>query len=180
MIEEQRFEEAVDKLKQAVALDSKDDYTHHALGFAYRGLKDNDQAFASFSRASELSGKWASPLMQMGSIYLEQGLTGKAEEAWNEVARRYPENHLPHQYLSRLYLKEGRLKEAEREADTAIRLDPTAKAPHLVLGQIYEELKLWGLAVSAYERGLALNSDLSEEDREAFFKRLKHCRKKAK
>jgi tetratricopeptide (TPR) repeat protein len=179
MIEELRFGDAVAQLKKAVILDPKAAYAHHALGLAYRGLKEHEQAVTALRRAIELSPAWSLPQIQIGSIYLERGDAGKAEKAFSEAAHRDPSNYIPHEQLSHLYLRAGKYKDAGREADLAVNLGSNTGVSHLVLGMVYEKSEYWGIAAEAYEKGLKLISGLSEDDLKEFTERLKKCRKKA-
>jgi tetratricopeptide (TPR) repeat protein len=179
MIEELRFGDAVTQLRNAAILDPKAAYTHHALGLAYRGLKDYDKAIASLQRAVELSPAWALPQIQLGAIHLERGRSGKAQEAFSEAAQRDPSNYIPHEQLAHIFLKSGKYKEAEAEAELAVSLGSKTGISHMVLGVVYERRDLWIRASEFYEKGLALISGLSEEDRKEFTERLKKCRKKA-
>ncbi|MBO0797366.1 MAG: tetratricopeptide repeat protein [Blastocatellia bacterium] len=179
LIEEQRYADALVPLKQATVFDPKAAYTHHALGLAYRGLNDNEKAVESLQRAVELAPAWALPQIQLGAIYLERGRSSKAAEAFSEAAQRDPSNYLPHEQLAHLYLKSGKLKDAGSEAELAVNLGSKTGVSHMVLGMIYERRNLWRLAADNYEKGLALISGLSEEDRKGFTERLKKCRKKA-
>jgi len=178
MIEELRFADAVAQLNKAVMLDPKAAYAYHALGLAYRGVKENDLALAALKRATELSPAWILPLIQVGMIYFEQERIEKAEEALNVAVHLDPNNYLPYEELARLYLKEGMTVEAEKQADKAISLGSSTGVSQLVRGQIYEKLKLWDLAADAYEKGMKLKSNLSEDERKEFGKRLKRCQKK--
>jgi tetratricopeptide (TPR) repeat protein len=179
LIENLRHSEAVAQLNQAASLDPKAAYTHHALGLAYRGLKDYDRAMAALKRAVELSPAWALPRIQLGAIHLERGQAGRAEEAFSEAAQRDPINYIAHEQLAHLYLKSGRLKDAGAEAELAISLGSKSGVSHLVMGMFYEKKEAWGTAADNYEEGLKLYTGLSEDDRKEFRERLKKCRKKA-
>ncbi|MBO0721726.1 MAG: tetratricopeptide repeat protein, partial [Blastocatellia bacterium] len=178
LIEDLRYAEAVAQLNKAVTLDPKAAYAFHALGLAYRGQKENNLALSAMTRAAELSPSWSLPRIVMGVIYLEQERMERAEEALIVAARLDPNNFVPPEELSRLYLKEGMTTEAEKQADKAISLGANTGVSYLVRGQIYEKLKLWEFAVNSYEKGLKLKSDLSEEERKEFSKRLKRCQKR--
>ncbi|MBO0720098.1 MAG: tetratricopeptide repeat protein, partial [Blastocatellia bacterium] len=179
LIEEQRYADALTPLRQATVLDPKAAYNHHALGLAYRGLNDYEKAIDSLQRAVELAPAWALPQIQLGAIYLERGRSSKATAAFSEAAQRDPSNYIPHEQLARLYLKSGKLKEAESEAELAVNLGSKTGVSHMMLGMIYERRYLWGPAADNYEKGLALISGVSEEDRKEFTEHLKKCRKKA-
>jgi tetratricopeptide (TPR) repeat protein len=180
LIEELRFGDAVAQLNKATTLDPKAAYAYQALGQAYQGIKENDLALTAMNRAIELSPAWVLPRIQVGLIYREQDRREKAEEALTIAARLDPNNFLPHEELSRLYLKAGMTVEAEKQADQAISLGSSTGVSHLVRGEIYEKLKLWEFAADAYEKGMKLKSDLSEDDRKEYSKRLKKCRRKEK
>jgi tetratricopeptide (TPR) repeat protein/uncharacterized caspase-like protein len=178
MIEQLRFEEAVKQLNRAVTLDPRAAFAHYALGQAYQELKKPDLAIASMRRASELSPAWALPRIQLGVLYLDQEMNEEAEEALNEAARLDPDNYVPREELSRVHLKEGKIEEAALEADKAISMGSNTGVSYLVQGEVYEKMRIWGLAADAYEKGLRLNSGLSKDERKEFAKRLERCRKK--
>jgi tetratricopeptide (TPR) repeat protein/uncharacterized caspase-like protein len=178
LIEELRYEDAVTQLNKAVTFDPKAAYAHYALGQAYQGLKKTDLALGATRRAAELSPAWALPRIQLGALYLDQGMTEEAGEELNEAVRLDPDNYVPREELSRLYLMEGDIEEAALKADKAISLGSNTGVSHLVQGQVYEKMKVWRLAADAYEKGLRLNSNLSEDERKEFAKRLKRCQKR--
>jgi tetratricopeptide (TPR) repeat protein len=179
-IEEQRFQEAVDQLNRAIAIDPRAAHAHSSLGLAFREMKKEDRAFDAFKRAAELAPAWVLPQIQIGLSQMMQGRLDKAESAFKEAARLDPRHVLPHLRLAEIYLMSGKFDDAEREGNAALTLAPNLGAASLILGQVYENSKRWQQAASAYEKGIAQTTGLTPAQREDYSKRAEKCRKKAK
>jgi Flp pilus assembly protein TadD len=84
LIEEKRFDDAVNQLTRARELDSKYADTHRTLGRAYAGQGKIDEAIGSYRTAITLDDKDAWSMNNLGLIFIEQG---RFEEATPVLAR---------------------------------------------------------------------------------------------
>jgi tetratricopeptide (TPR) repeat protein/uncharacterized caspase-like protein len=180
MFDNKQFADAAERFKSAVLLDPRAAYAYSALGMAYRNIRKDDQALASFKRAVELAPSWALPYLQMGVLYRDNGDLDKAREAFQNASRFDPGNPRIQEQLIPIYMLKGDLNEAERLGNEIVSKYPDSGLAYLWLGQIYEQTGHRSKAAKAYERGLALPTDISPEQRDDFINRLKKCRKKGK
>jgi tetratricopeptide (TPR) repeat protein len=175
-----QFQEAVERLKVATQTDPRAAYAFSALGMAYRNLKKDDLALEAFKRAAELAPSWALPQLQMGYLYRDGGNMDMAKESFKNAERFDPRYPYAQEQIMYIDMLKGEYKEAERLGNEIIAKFPNSVLANLYLGQIYEESKRWAEAADAYEKGLALPSEINLEQRADYMKRLKKCRKKGK
>lgn len=180
MIEDQRYPEAVEQFRRVVTLDPRAAYAYPSLGIAFRHLKKDDQALDAFSRAAALAPSWALPQLHMGFFYRDANKLDKAKEAFQKAERLDPRYAPAQEQLMLILMRKGDLKEAEQKGIEIIGKFPSSGLAHLWLGQIYDQSDRWALAANAYEKGLALPTDINPEQRADFIKRLEKCRKKTK
>ena len=69
--------------------------------------------------------------------------------------------------------KAARMELKRYSAELAVSLGSKTGVSHMVLGVVYEKRELWIRASEFYEKGLAMISGLSEDDRKEFSERLK-------
>ncbi len=82
----------------------------------------------------ELSGPW----LNLGQVYIQQGRTGEARNAFERAILANPANCAAYNQLGVLARLEGRLAEAEQSYLACIDRDPSFPAVHLNLGILYE------------------------------------------
>jgi Flp pilus assembly protein TadD len=82
----------------------------------------------------ELSGPW----LNLGQVYVQQGRTGEARDAFERAIFANPANCAAYNQLGVLARLEGRLVEAEQSYLACIDRDPNFPAVHLNLGILYE------------------------------------------
>ena len=175
-----QYQEAVDRLKLATETDPRAAYAFSALGMAYRNLKKDDLALDAFKRAAELAPSWMLPHLQMGFLYRDGGNLNVAEESFKNAARVDSRYSNAQEQIMLIHMQKGEYKKAERLGNEIIAKFPNSGRAYLYLGQIYDDSKRWKAATEAYEKGLAIPSDINPEERADYTKRMKKCRKKGK
>lgn len=73
LIDQRRFDEALEKLTHAVEREPKSPEVHRLLGRAYNGQGKTEDAVESYRRAIELDGKDAWSMNNLGLLFIEQG-----------------------------------------------------------------------------------------------------------
>src|SRR5262245_31517734 len=179
-LDNNQFQEAVDRLKLATQTDPRAAYAFSALGMAYRNLKKDDLALDAFKRAAELAPSWMLPHLQLGFLYRDGGNLNVAEESFKNAARIDSRYSYAQEQIMLIHMQKGEYKKAERLGNEIIAKFPNSGRAYLYLGQIYDDSKRWKAAAEAYEKGLTLPSDINPEERADYTKRMKKCRKKGK
>jgi tetratricopeptide (TPR) repeat protein len=179
-IENGQFADAVERLKSSILLDPRAAHSYCALGTAYRNLRQDAAALDSYKRAAELSPSWALPQLLMGALYRDSRNLDKAMEAFQNAARFSPNSPETQEALIYVYILKGEFAQAEQLGEEYSTNFPDSGSAYLLLGHIYELSGKHNKAAKAYDKGLALTSDMSSEQREDFLRRIKKLRKKDK
>src|SRR5262249_4454923 len=103
LIVEDRIQEAIARLQEAVALDATAAYACNALGVAYE--RDNDLARATelFRRAARLAPWWAVPRLHLGLQYRRAGNIELAESEFKAAESLNPAEPLTRLMLASLH-----------------------------------------------------------------------------
>jgi tetratricopeptide (TPR) repeat protein len=86
LLDQNRSEEAIPYLSEAIQIAPQDSKAHELLGKAYARLDDIPQAQAELEKAAELAPQNANLPCMMGPIYRKRGLTEKATLALDRCA----------------------------------------------------------------------------------------------
>ena len=113
------------ELRRAVEIYPLSTQTRNALGKFYLDAGNLGEAEVQY-RASVESLPNPEAWDQLGDIYLREGASGKAEEAWREVIRLSAFDGHAHVSLGNVYFASGRDAEAEKEYRIVLVLDPNS------------------------------------------------------
>ena len=69
LVEAGKFDEAIEKLRQAVKLDPGDAQAQYSLGLAYSKANKYDEAAESFKRAARIKPEWGEAHFRLGWVY---------------------------------------------------------------------------------------------------------------
>jgi tetratricopeptide (TPR) repeat protein len=94
----------------------------------------------------------------LGRVYQEQELYGKATAQYRKALRLNPHYAEPHVNLGRIARETDQLDVAIREYKEAIRLDPSLPEPYNNLGNIYAQMKRYEEAEVEFNRALTADS----------------------
>lgn len=151
-----KYQDAVESLKQASALNPSDAVVHMKLGLAYSALGEHKTAITAFKQAIKLNRAFvdADSYYRLGVAYIElsdyasaidplkQALYGvKAkllEDRTKEIAG--PSETEIHFALGRAYYGSGSYRQAVNSFETAVRLKPDFASAHYGLGLSYLEV----------------------------------------
>ncbi len=140
--------QAATALAQAIELEPQDDLAHFALGEAYEGLGQRDEALAEWKQAAALR-----PLIEMGRRL-------QAQKQWDEALRVYrtavgidPAHAWLHRTLGWiLYWGKKDLEAALAEYEISLSLAPQEVSAYIDLGDIYRQEKDFQTAAYWYTR----------------------------
>jgi tetratricopeptide (TPR) repeat protein len=149
-----RFESAVKLLQEAVKLAPNFFHAHNNLGIVYHALKRYSEAEQEFKRSRQLNAKSERPLVNLGSLYIEQAnqqknreetgkLLDQALDALEEAVKLNPRSSLAHLLLGQANYRSGFYEEAELAFKRAQYLDPHLGVARLMLANVYVRLQKW-------------------------------------
>ncbi len=88
--ERERFDEAIDLFRRAIALDSDRATFHCNLAVAYGEKRMDDEAFAEYQRTLELDPRNARALVDLGYFYSEREQYEEARDCWERAIQADP------------------------------------------------------------------------------------------
>ncbi len=122
----QRFDEAIDAYRKALAISPKDDAAYYDLGIAYKNAGKPELAITSWKKAAELNpDKHAAPLA-IADYYYERGFNDLAEEEYRRIVGKWPRIQEPHFKMATMYYKRGNYDYAMSAYGRVIELDPNS------------------------------------------------------
>src|SRR5271155_762347 len=124
--------QAMDKLKEALRIDPRNDSAYVDLGFCYGVLRDGDTAVEMYHKATELNPS-GSNFLELADVYMRVGDSEDALLAANAGLIKEPDN-------ARLYNAKGmalndlqRFDEAEEAWEEALKLNPNLRVAQVNL-----------------------------------------------
>ncbi len=157
--DDSRYAEAIEKLKNALALDPSFVKAYDNMALCYEGLGDFDEAIKTYEKANELNQQQtirsAWPPLNYGTLLLKRGRYEEAESLLHEALGYDAKLAQTRFQLGNLLEKQKRYKEAIDELNSAATLDPSYPEPHYVLARIYRitgDSKSAEAAVQTFQR----------------------------
>jgi len=143
---EQRFGDALDCFKRAIALAPGNVKVENNLGLAYEGLNRTDDAVIAYrqaiawqdARPSEKTSE--QPLLNLAIVLRHQGKLAEAQPLLLRAMHIAPQDPRVHEQLGQLYAQQANYAEAAKYLEAATRLDPEKSNLHFLLGQAYRHL----------------------------------------
>jgi tetratricopeptide (TPR) repeat protein len=161
------YDAALSNFDRALTLRPKYVEAEDNRGLALRELNRLDQAQAAFQNAIDWQGTQpanAQPLLNLGSLFILQGDTGKALPLLQRAATLDPQNPTIHEQLGAAYAAQNDLAKAQDELLIAVQLAPETSALHYQLGVLYRRQKKMELAKQEFDLVAKLNSTHSSHN----------------
>ena len=157
---ENRFEEAISAFRQCLNRDPKNIKAQDNLGLSYQALGRMNEALAAYRDAiawqSHMLEKYPGPLLDLGSLLLEQNQVQDAISYLRQAVEISPQEFRAHEQLGKAYSRLNELERAQEELEKAAALVPDSAPVHFMLGQVYRKRGLTEKAKNELERGAAL------------------------
>ena len=154
-------EQALQKIKQALAMYDELAEGHHALGVVYTKLKKFDDAQKALKRSLELSPDSENTWIMLAGSYQAANDLPHTILTYHQFLAKFPKSaHAPkinqnmailYAQLGFNYARQGKSDEAINELKDAIKLNPTLDSPLLTLASVYQATGRIDEAIGVYE-----------------------------
>jgi len=189
-----KIESAMKLLEEAIRIAPNFFHAHNNLGLLYLFEKRYTDAESEFRRSHELSPKSERPLVNIGSLYIEEAVLKKddrevsgmlldqALDALELSVKLNPRSATGYFLLGQANYRSAFFEEAEAAFKKAQDIDPKLAGARLMLANIYVKQQKWAAAVDALDRYLkdypkATDRTSVQELRERVAKNLEHADK---
>src|SRR5439155_9970994 len=123
-----KLDSAVKLLEEAILIAPNFFHAHNNLGIIYQSLKRYPDAEKEYKRSHELNAKTERPLINLGSLYIEESNLKKTDEEAT-----------------------GKLLDHALDAlEEAVKLNPRSAVGYFLLGQANYKSEFWEEAVTAF------------------------------
>jgi tetratricopeptide (TPR) repeat protein/peroxiredoxin len=136
--QEDRNDDAISALKQAVRLNPKSVVALENLGNVYRRQKRWADAQSMLEGALKIDPNNAAAEYSLGMIFAQQDDTARAEQRFNAALKLRPDYPEALNNLGVLYLRTKRVESGVKEFEACIRADPSFAQPYLNLARVYQ------------------------------------------
>ena len=161
--EQQRYEEAIERYRGVLEMDSEYVPAHAGMGYALFRLKRYEEAVESLARSVSLqpeSPEAADRHVAMGRAFLALGRTETAAEHYARALEIDPRNAIALDSLAVLRFRQERYEEVLHLYGTLIEIGEDSAQLHANLGQALYYLGRFEEALRSLDRALSQDSDL--------------------
>ena len=161
------YQDAIDALQNAIALDADLVDAHYNLGYAYVEQGHYDQAIPHLERAIAIAPNLKRAHYNLARAYRESGNLEAATHAVTETLRLDTNYQRAHELANLIkqahynrgitYLNDERYSEAITAFQNAITLDPDFTTAHYNLGLTYLKMETYSRAVDALQKTITLD-----------------------
>ncbi|MBY0374623.1 MAG: tetratricopeptide repeat protein [Bryobacteraceae bacterium] len=161
-MEKEKYAEAVEHFRKAVAADEKDYASYFNLALAYTFLDKDPEAIAAYRKTLELKPGLYEASLNLGVVLLRADQPKEAVPHLVEAAKQKPNEFRPNYYAAEAYRETRQFAEAAPLYEKAAQLDPKSAATQLGLARTLVSLKRAEEALKAYERAIGLDAAYEE------------------
>jgi tetratricopeptide (TPR) repeat protein len=158
----QDFPAAVKSLKEVVDLQPDMAPAWFSLGYAYTGLRQNDEAVAAYHKTIELQPDLFEARLNLGILLVEMNRPQAALEHLEKAATLKPDNARAHLYYGRVLAAGGQDDAAKKQFQETLRLQPELAIAHFDLAQISLNQKQFEDAWAEFEKAARLDAKLPQ------------------
>ncbi len=124
LITENRFNEAIDHLNTAIALEPSEALPHRKLGVAFAQENRYDDAIKEFQKALQLMPDYSGAYFSLGDAYFHQNRLAEAVEQFKLAIKYDPSFALAYNNLGAISLMQGQTDEATAYYRKAVEVQP--------------------------------------------------------
>lgn len=118
------YEQAVETLKRAIAINPNSSKAHNLLGIAYFRRKDYKLAKEQYEKSLQISPAYAQACSNLGSTHLMLRDFKEAEKMFKKALSLDPNLISPYFSLGTLYIEQGKIEEGIIYFSKGVELDP--------------------------------------------------------
>ncbi len=159
LIEEQKFQEAIVRLEEVLALEPASDKIRFYLGAVYEEIKDYKSAISHFQKVPSASSYFAESVIHTAYLHKLLGDMNKAV-ATIEQGIREKDDHPPFYALYASLLDDQKeYKKAAEMLEGAVKRFPDHAQLHFFLGNMQERLGMKDATIASMKKVIALDKD---------------------
>lgn len=156
------FAGAVETLKAVVEIEPDMTEAWFNLGYAYSGLRQNQEAVEAYRKTLELQPDLFEARMNLGILFLEMQQPQAALAHLEQAVALKPKHARAHLYFGRGLSLAGHQDRAEQELREALQLEPASGIAHFDLGQLLLEKRQHAEALAAFQQAAELDPKLTQ------------------
>jgi Flp pilus assembly protein TadD len=160
-----RFEEGIAHLEEAVRLSPRYAYAHNHLGRAYFSVGRTDEAIGHLRKAVELNPNDAAAHNNLGIALAQMGGRERAITEFTEAVRLRSDYALAHANLGAVLVSAGRIVDGLPHLREAVRLKPDFAEAHFYLGEALARQGKTREAREEFNAAVKLDPNLSDARR---------------
>jgi len=150
---------AIEKYRQAVAIDPSHGPALYNLGLALAAQDRLDEAIVQYRRALAIRPDYADAHNNLGNALLRQGKLDEAVEHYHQALQIRPNYALAHRNLGLALVRKGQTDQAIVQFQHAVQIDPDYAAAHQNLADALSRTSRFAEAAHHYEAVLRLAPD---------------------
>jgi tetratricopeptide (TPR) repeat protein len=152
------FPLAVQLLKRATEIDSRNKYAWNILAAAYMGMRQNDDAIAALNKQIEINPYDEYAYNALGRAYWQERKYPDAVTAFNKQIEINPLDKFAHAGLGAMYSEWHKYAEAAPELEKAASLTPDNAELQVSLGNAYLNLGEGDKALATFDHAVELSA----------------------
>jgi len=157
-----KYEEAIQALHSAQALESANPMVALNLGNAHKALGQVDQALECYGNAISLNPQYAEAWSNRGDVLCQTGRVSEAIVEYKEAIRLNPTNHEALHNLGLTYIEAKRFDEGLELINQALTLKPDFAIAYNSLGIGLIRKQKFDDGIAAYQRAISLAPKLAD------------------
>jgi len=154
-----KFDEALEKYQQVIALKPTLDRAYFNMSIAYIAKKDKDAAKSALRNAVKLNPSYTKARKQLAEILLDDGEDEEALEHYHVLAKDMPEECDVRHAHAKLLCRQGDLEASFKEYLEALKLNKEDHTMMMECGNVLTLMNRFPEALEYYERLLALRPE---------------------
>lgn len=156
-----KYEQAIQDLKQVVAVQPDNVDAYNYMGNAYLKLNKTSEAIATFTLAARLNPAAPDSYNNLANAYLQANNYDAAETQLKRAAQLDPRATYAPYTLGQLYVQTNRFQEAQGLFEQVVKLAPDDPNAHYGLGLAYNKLGRYDDAVPELQQAVSLKKDFA-------------------
>ncbi len=151
------YEAALEKYKQAIALDSTHYRAYYGMGLAYKKLRRWEDAIAAFRKAISINKTYDKAIFALGKTLADLDRKEEALKVYKEAIAANPANAKAYYEMGRILLQQKKYAEAADAFRKATQIKPDYYLAYTSLGIALKQMGKYADAVQALENAVSFN-----------------------